>query len=130
MQIILVVNTLEDRWPLGDIAFGVFFFVAGQVILYVGSDTICTAAQHYVDGLLFATGCNLLAVMMIYKYWDSITKEDLEFSVGAKMNNWDVKELVGAGEDERRNTFMEQDTSYESSYLQPAYQRSSHLGAW
>lgn len=66
-QIILVVGTLEDRWPLGDISFGVFFFVIGQVILYVFSDSICDNVQHYLDGLFFATICNLLAVMMVYK---------------------------------------------------------------
>lgn len=67
MQIMLVVNTLQDRWPLGDIAFGVFFFVIGQVVLYVFSDRICESAQHYVDGLFFGTICNLLGVMMVYK---------------------------------------------------------------
>lgn len=67
MQILLVVNTLQDRWPLGDIAFGAFFFVIGQVILYVFSIKICNAVQHYLDGLFFATVCNLLAVMMVYK---------------------------------------------------------------
>ena len=44
--------------------------------------------KHYLDGLFFATICNLLAVMMVYKYWDSITKEDLEFSVTSKANVW------------------------------------------
>jgi len=112
MQIILVVNTLQDRWPLGDIAFGAFFFVIGQVVLYVFSTKICNAIQHYLDGLFFATICNLLAVMMIYKYWDSITREDLEFSVGTKQNNWEVKELLP--EDERRNTIY-QDTEYSSN---------------
>lgn len=67
MQVILVTNTLQDRWPLGDISFGVFFFVIGQVILYVFSDIICNNVQHYLDGLFFATICNLLAVMMVYK---------------------------------------------------------------
>ena len=67
MQIILVANTLQDRWPLGDITFGVFFFVIGQVILYVFSDNICEHVQHYLDGTFFATICNLLAVMMVYK---------------------------------------------------------------
>lgn len=67
MQILLVVNTLQDRWPLGDIAFGAFFFIIGQVILYVFSNKICEAVQHYLDGLFFATMCNLLAVMMVYK---------------------------------------------------------------
>lgn len=67
MQIILVTNTLQDRWPLGHISFGVFFFVIGQVTLYVFSDTICNRVEHYLDGLFFATVCNLLAVMMVYK---------------------------------------------------------------
>lgn len=67
MQIMLVVNTLQDRWPLFDIGFGVFFFVIGQVILYVFSVLICDNASHYLDGLFFATICNLLAVMMVYK---------------------------------------------------------------
>ena len=67
LQILLVTRTLRDRWPLGDIAFGIFFFVAGQVLLYVFSNQICNAISHYLDGLFFATACNLLAVMMIYK---------------------------------------------------------------
>ena len=66
-QVMLVVNTLQDRWPLGDIAFGVLFFVLGQVIIYVFGEQICTGAQHYLDGLFFATIFNLLAVMMVYK---------------------------------------------------------------
>lgn len=94
MQILLVLNTLQDRWPLFDIAFGIFFFVVGQVILYSFSSKICEAVSHYFDGLFFATICNLLAVMCVYKFWDSITKEDLEFSVGVKANNWEVKELL------------------------------------
>ncbi|KAI1000046.1 Chitin synthase export chaperone [Podosphaera aphanis] len=101
-QIFLVTNTLQDRWPLGDIAFGTLFFVIGQVILYFANVTICNFVQHYLDGLFFATTCNLLAVMMVYKYWDSITREDLEFSVGTKLNNWEVKELLY--EDDNRNT--------------------------
>lgn len=67
LQLMLVVNTLQDRWPLGHIIFGIFFFVIGQVILYVFSDTICDKAAHYLDGLFFATICNLLGVMMVYK---------------------------------------------------------------
>ena len=67
MQIILVMFTLQDRWPLGDILFGALFFVAGQVMLYVFSDSLCEEVQHYMDGLFFATFGNLLAVMMVYK---------------------------------------------------------------
>nr|CAG8439441.1 3103_t:CDS:2 [Entrophospora candida] len=94
LQIVLVLNTLEDRWPLGDIMFGTAFYVIGQTVLYVFSIRICDYAKHYIDGLFFGTICTLLAVMMIYKYWDSITKEDLEFSVGSKKHTWEVKKLL------------------------------------
>ncbi|KAI1943025.1 Chitin synthase, class 7 [Ophidiomyces ophidiicola] len=114
MQIILVVNTLQDRWPLWHIGFGVFFFAIGQVILYSFSDLICEGVQHYLDGLFFVTFCNLLAVMMIYKYWDSITKEDLEFSVGLKQNNWEVKELLPE-EDRRATVYHDTNSEYASS---------------
>jgi hypothetical protein len=67
MQLLLVWNTLDDRWPLGHIALGVFFFVVGQVLVYAFSATICNRIQHYLDGLFFGTVCNLFAVMMIYK---------------------------------------------------------------
>jgi hypothetical protein len=113
LQILLVTRTLQDRWPLGDIAFGVFFFVLGQVILYAFSTPLCNAISHYLDGLFFATTCNLLAVMMVYKYWDSITKEDLEFSVGTRMNNWEVKELLP--EEDRRATVYHDDPYAQSS---------------
>ncbi|KAF2681606.1 hypothetical protein K458DRAFT_479206 [Lentithecium fluviatile CBS 122367] len=122
-QVLLVMGTLEDRWPMGDIIFGVFFFVIGQVILYVFSDTICNNVQHYVDGLFFATICNLLAVMMVYKYWDSITREDLEFSVGVKAHNWEVKELIP--EEDKRGTVYNESEYAPSMYQQP-YGRASH----
>ena len=90
LQLVLVLRTLQDRWPLGDIGFGALFFITGQVVLYVFSTKVCENVKHYLDGLFFATICNLLAVMMVYKYWDSITKEDLEFSVLSQNSNWFV----------------------------------------
>ncbi|KAJ1337532.1 Chitin synthase export chaperone [Microdochium nivale] len=113
LQTLLVLRTLQDRWPLATVIFGVFFFVVGQVILYVFSNGICESADHYLDGLSIATTCNLLAIMMVYKYWDSITKEDLEFSVGTRMNNWEIKEPLP--EDDRRNTVYTNDDSYAHS---------------
>ncbi|KLO17549.1 hypothetical protein SCHPADRAFT_936921 [Schizopora paradoxa] len=107
-QLILVFRTLEDRWPIGDILFGTAFFVVAQIVLFAFSVTICDAVDHYIDGLFFFTLCMLLSVMMVYKYWDSITKEDLEFSVGSKAAVWEVKDplLAGAGE------YGDEDQSY------------------
>ena len=148
MQFILVLNTLQDRWPLGELAFGTFFFVIGQVILYVFSETICEGVQHYLDGLFFTTICNLLAVMMVYKvsqsaqllhiracmadrvqYWDSITKEDLEFSVGTKQGNWEVKELLPE-EDRRGTIYQDGGSEYANSMYHQATSRDSHYGGY
>ncbi|KAL4934663.1 chitin synthase export chaperone [Aspergillus undulatus] len=125
MSLLLVLNTLEDRWPLGHIAFGLLIFIAGQVIMYAFGDTICDNVQHYLDGLFFATFCNLLAVMMVYKFWDYITKEDLEFSVGIKPNNWEVKELLP--DDDRRNTVY-QDTNSEYAGSMYHHRASAYNG--
>ncbi|KXN85145.1 Chitin synthase export chaperone, partial [Leucoagaricus sp. SymC.cos] len=96
-QLILVFRTLDDRWPIGDIVFGTAFFTIAQVLLFAFSVTICDAIKHYIDGLFFFTLCMLLSVMMVYKYWDSITREDLEFSVGSKAAVWEVKDSLLAG---------------------------------
>lgn len=114
MQILLVVYTLDDRWPLGTMVFGVFVFVIGQTLLYALSDTICENVQHYLDGVFFATLGNLLAVMSVYKFWDSITKEDLEFSVGIKPNSWEVKELLPE-EDRRTTVYQDAGSEYAGS---------------
>jgi len=100
-QLVLVIRTLDDRWPIGDILFGTAFFAVAQVVLFAFSVTICDAVKHYIDGLFFFTLCMLLSVMMVYKYWDSITKDDLEFSVGSKAAIWEVKEpFLGQGQGE------------------------------
>lgn len=67
MQILLVIGTLQERWPLWHITFGVLALVISQVILYVFSEDICEAVSHYFDGLFISTLLNLLAVMMVYK---------------------------------------------------------------
>jgi Chitin synthase export chaperone len=95
-QVVLVIRTLDDRWPLGDIAFGTAAFVAACVLMFGFSAEICVGVKHYIDGTFFGTLCLLFAVMMVYKYWDSITKEDLEFSVGSKQSVWEIKDpLLG-----------------------------------
>ena len=95
-QIIVVFTRIDDNWPLVDLGFGVVFFILAQVFNLGLSFTICDMAKHYIDGTFCSSICTLLAVMMVYKYWDSITKEDLEFSVGSKNNKWEVNDpLLG-----------------------------------
>ncbi|KAK9721717.1 Chitin synthase, class 7 [Basidiobolus ranarum] len=91
LQILLVVNTLDDLWPLGGIVFAAASFVAGQVILMLFSLEICESTSHYLDGLFLSVLCTLFAVMMIYKYWDSITRDDLEYTVDCRADHWELK---------------------------------------
>ncbi|THU92600.1 hypothetical protein K435DRAFT_726093, partial [Dendrothele bispora CBS 962.96] len=111
-QLILIFRTLEDRWPLGDIVFGTAFWVIAMVLLFAFSATICDAIQHYIDGLFFSELCVLLSVMMVYKYWDSITREDLEFSVGSKAAVWEVKDPLLGGNGTSSNSHSGDDSSY------------------
>jgi len=99
-QLILVIRTLEDRWVLGDIIFGAAFYVIGCVLLFAFSVKICDAVSHYIDGVFFFTLCMLLSVMFVYKFFDDLTKEDLEFSVGSKINSWEVKDPLLATQSE------------------------------
>ncbi|KAI9317557.1 chitin synthase III catalytic subunit [Dichotomocladium elegans] len=94
-QLVLIAFTLEDRWPIGDIAFGTLFFVTGQLTTYIFSVSICENSKHYMDGMFIGSGCNLLAVMMVYKYWDSITGDDLEFALDSKPQYWQICETRG-----------------------------------
>lgn len=80
-QLILVFFALDSYWYLGAILLFTFFFVVGQVLLYVFNNQVCEGTGHYTDGKFFATVCNIFANMMVYKFWDMITTEDLEFSV-------------------------------------------------
>jgi hypothetical protein len=93
-QIYLVLKMMNDRWPLGDILFGTAFFAIGLLVTLGLSEEICEGTMHYIDGTFFAVCAVLLATMFVYKYWDSITKEDLEFSVGGKQNVWEVRDIV------------------------------------
>ncbi len=57
--------------------------------------------------------------LLTIQYWDSITKEDLEFSVGTRMNNWEVKELLP--EEDRRTTVYTEDPYAQSSAYDHPY---------
>lgn len=93
-QVILVLRTLDEVWPINDIIMGCLAFGSGLILMYGFNNPICENVNHYIDGTFFGALCSLFSVMMVYKYWDSITKEDLEFSVGARHTNWDAKETL------------------------------------
>jgi hypothetical protein len=79
---------------LGDIFFGLLFFGIGMASVFAFSNHICRYAAHYVDGMFLGSTFVLLSVMMVYKFWDSITTEDLEFSVGGSPQVWHMQNTM------------------------------------
>jgi Chitin synthase export chaperone len=66
------------------------FFILAILSLTIFSNPLCILVKHYLDGLFLSSIFNLLSVMMVFKYWDGITKEDLEFAVGIKKCDWEI----------------------------------------
>lgn len=60
------------------------------------------------------------------QFWDYITKEDLEFSVGIKPNTWEVKEFLPE-EDRRATVYQDTNSEYAGSmYHHRASAYNSH----
>lgn len=91
LQVVLVLTTLHDMWALGDIFFGITTFIMGVGTISVFSPNICQLTSHYIDGMFLCSCFFLISVMMVYKYWDSITCEDLEYAVGTSDPIWHLK---------------------------------------
>ena len=45
----------------------------------VTSNSICSSSGHFVDGMFLSTIFNFLALLMVYKLWDSRNAMDLEY---------------------------------------------------
>ena len=54
----------------------VVLFAIGQIFQYVISVHICTGTNGKINGGLFETLFTLLAVVMIWVFWSSITEDD------------------------------------------------------
>lgn len=91
-QIVLVFRNLDEKWGVVDIIFGLVFYLASIAANFAFSTQICDMSKHYVDGMFIGNICSLLAVMMVYKYFDGITREDLEFAVGERNHEWNIKD--------------------------------------
>ncbi|KNZ50411.1 uncharacterized protein VP01_443g4 [Puccinia sorghi] len=85
LQLLLVVRTLDDRWPIGDILFGLGFFIVGLVLIYGFSLTICSAITHYVDGPPPPRHSFLLPDTLDQQaVWDISSKEALLSGMGSQ----------------------------------------------
>lgn len=72
----LVLRVLGELRPMIYLTGAAVLFALGQVFNYVISPYICNGTASKIDGALFETLFTLLAVVMVWVFWSSITEDD------------------------------------------------------
>ncbi|KAI1825116.1 chitin synthase III catalytic subunit [Xylaria intraflava] len=73
---ILVLRILGELRPMIYLTSAALLFALGQIFNYVVSPHICSGTSGKIDGALFETFFTLLAVVMVWVFWSSITEDD------------------------------------------------------
>ncbi|CAK7267374.1 hypothetical protein SEPCBS119000_002513 [Sporothrix epigloea] len=76
LEAYLVLGVLGETRPLLYLTTAAILFAVGQVFNYVVSPHICSGTHGKIDGALFETLFTLLAVVMVWVFWSSITEDD------------------------------------------------------
>lgn len=76
LESILVLRVLEERRPMIWLVSATLFFAIAQIFEYVISVHICRSSNGAINGTFFQTLFNLLAVIMVWVFWSSITEDD------------------------------------------------------
>ncbi|KAI1432466.1 chitin synthase III catalytic subunit [Xylaria sp. CBS 124048] len=72
----LVLRVLGELRPMIYLTSATILFALGQIFNYVVSSHICNGTSGKIDGALFETLFTLLAVIMVWVFWSSITEDD------------------------------------------------------
>ncbi|KFA63749.1 hypothetical protein S40285_01978 [Stachybotrys chlorohalonatus IBT 40285] len=83
LEAFLVLRVLAETRPMIYLTAGAVLFAIGQVFNYVVSPYICDGTSGAIDGALFQTLFTLLAVVMIWVFWSSITEDDWPMPTGS-----------------------------------------------
>ncbi|KAI8868724.1 hypothetical protein GQ42DRAFT_162850 [Ramicandelaber brevisporus] len=75
-QVILVLTQLAVHFPLMYLIGSLVFFGLSQVFNFVISEKICKGTSGKVDGIMFSTLSGLIAMILLFMYWSSITEDD------------------------------------------------------
>ncbi|KAI1799270.1 chitin synthase III catalytic subunit [Daldinia bambusicola] len=76
LEAILVLRILGEIRPMLYLTGAAILFAIGQIFNYVISPYICNGTSGKIDGALFETLFTLLAVVMVWAFWSSITEDD------------------------------------------------------
>lgn len=83
LEAVLVIRILGETRPMIYLTAAAVLFAAGQVFNYVVSRYICEGTSGKIDGSMFQTLFTLLAVVMIWIFWASITEDDWPMPAGS-----------------------------------------------
>jgi len=86
LETILVLRVLGETRPMLYLAGAAVLFVLGQIFTYIVSPYICNGTAGKIDGSLFETLFNLLAVVTVWVFWSSITEDDWPLPVNSGAN--------------------------------------------
>ncbi|OAL55376.1 hypothetical protein IQ07DRAFT_582871 [Pyrenochaeta sp. DS3sAY3a] len=86
LESFLVLRILGERKPMLYLLGAALLFAIGQIFQYVISVHICTGTDGKINGGLFESLFTLLAVVMIWVFWSSITEDD-----------WPMPTVAGSG---------------------------------
>ncbi|KAI1343998.1 chitin synthase III catalytic subunit [Xylariaceae sp. FL0016] len=76
LEAVLVIRILGEIRPMLYLTGAAILFALGQIFNYVISPYICNGTSAKIDGALFETLFTLLAVIMVWVFWSSITEDD------------------------------------------------------
>ncbi len=76
LEAILVIRVLGETRPMLYLVGAAVLFALGQIFTYVVSPYICNGTAGKIDGSLFETLFNILAVVTVWIFWSSITEDD------------------------------------------------------
>lgn len=76
LELILVLRVLGEKKPMLYLLSAGLLFAIGQIFQYVVSVHICNGVSGKINGGLFEVLFTLLAVIMVWVFWSSITEDD------------------------------------------------------
>jgi len=76
LEAILVLRVLGETRPMIYLTGAAVLFALGQIFNYVVSHYICEGTGGKIDGSMFETLFTLLAVVVVWIFWSSITEDD------------------------------------------------------
>lgn len=86
LETVLVLRVLGETRPMLYLTGAALLFAAGQIFTYIVSPHICNGTFGKIDGSMFETLFNLLAVVAVWVFWSSITEDDWPMPLNVAAN--------------------------------------------